>query len=124
MTDTLQIILEKVERVQLGLLRTLDENGDKTSWPTKACRHVDELSCVLTLEECPESLEDKTIVLVQKHKEDYLYLTGIVKTQVLRDKLTILSVDIVKACWFTRHIKSGISSLKEKHIYESYSQAS
>lgn len=117
MNRKLQRILQKVESVQLGLLRLNDEE-QRISIPARAGRVENELNCVFKSEGDRLSLLSRQVNLIQKDKDDYLYISCRVKDEVVKNSATVISMEVLKACWFTRKSKGNSSWLKEKYMYE------
>ena len=117
MITTLQTILKKVADVQLALLRV--ENKDqKMLMQARAGTNEDFLNCIIHPEELGISLLERHVSLIQKDKKDYLYITCKVKEEVRKDKAVIISLEVLKACWFTCRSKGRVSWLQEKYMYE------
>jgi len=119
MKKDLRFIQEKISAIQFGILKTRDNDGSK-SWQVKAAPHEDStFHCVITDDRPCDQLVNSRVNLVQRHNDDYLYITGRVSAEA--DKKTkILSVNILKAAWFVRQSKGKISWLKQKYLYENY----
>jgi hypothetical protein len=117
MSTTLEKILRKVEAVQLGLLRFENKN-QKLLMQARAGKNEDLLNCIIQQDACSVSLLEKNVSLIQKDKEDYLYITCKVKEEILKNTAVIISMEILKACWFTRRSKGSVSWLQEKYMYE------
>ncbi len=119
MNKKLLHIQQKIDSIQFGLLRLRDEEAHDT-WHVKTTTNEDNsLNCIITDELPGRKLVNKEVNLIQKHHDDYLYITGTVNEEVNR-KSKILSIRILKACWFVRKSKGGISWLQEKYIYENF----
>lgn len=116
MDRTLQKILRKVESVQLGLLRC-SEDDQNVSLQARAGMDETSLNCIVNKESCDISLISKNVRLIQMHKDDYLYISCRVTDEVVRETATIVSMEVLKACWFTRKSKGSVSWLTEKYIY-------
>ncbi|MET0638251.1 MAG: hypothetical protein ABWZ25_19630 [Chitinophagaceae bacterium] len=119
MKKDLQIIQDKISSIQFGILKMKDPKGNR-AWQVKtAPSENNSFHCVITDDRPHERLVNSKVSLVQRHNDDYLYITGRVSAEA--DKSTrILSVNILKACWFVRQSKGNISWLKEKYMYENY----
>lgn len=117
MNKKLQRILQKVESVQLGLLRLNDEE-QRISIPAKAGRAENELNCVFKSRGEGLSLLSRQVNLIQKDKDDYLYISCRVRDEVVKNAGTVIAMEVLRACWFTRKSKGNISWLKEKYMYE------
>ena len=117
MQTSLHKILRKIEAVQLGLLR-VENNDQKLLMQTRAGISEEKLNCVVQLSDCGLSLLEKNVSLIQKDKDDYLYISCRVKEEVRQKKTIVVSMQILKACWFTRTSRGSVCWLKEKHIYE------
>jgi hypothetical protein len=116
--DTLHRILRKVETVQLGLLRTENDNG-KLSWQARAGTDNNLLNCIIE-NEIDISLLSRNVSLIQKDKHDYLYITCRVKEEVKRNTAVIMSLEILRACWFTRRSRGSVTWLQEKYMYDAF----
>lgn len=118
MNKSLHYIHQKSRDIQIGLLRLHEKNGTKT-WHVKLTPDSDEsLNCIFTTEETARKLRNKNINLVQKKHDDYLYISGIVTDEAVNGA-RILSIRILKACWYEKKTNGNLSWLKEKYIYES-----
>jgi len=119
MSNKLQHIQQKIDAIQFGLLRLRDDDHSNT-WQVKTTTNEDNsLNCIITDDAPRRRLVNKNVNLIQKYRDDYLYITGTVDEEVNR-KSKILSIRILKACWFVRKTKGGVSWLQEKYIYENY----
>ena len=121
MKRDLRFIQEKVSSIQFGILKMRGADGSR-SWQVKtAPGEPTSIHCVVTDEQPCDEMMNTRVNLVQKHNDDYLYITGRVSAEA--DKKTkILSIDILKASWFVRQSKGKISWLKQKYLYENYSR--
>ena len=118
MDNTLQKILRKVESVQVGLLRAENKN-EKILLQARAGSNQDLLNCVVhKQEEDTLSYDFRQVNLIQKDKQDYLYITCRVKEQTQNNKAVVMSMEVLKACWFTRRSKGSVSWLQQKYSYE------
>jgi len=120
MANKLLHIQQKIDSIQFGLLRLRDEDNNN-SWQVRTTTNDDEtLNCIITDHAPLKKLVNKNVNLIQKYHDDYLYITGKVDEEV-NTKTKILSIRILKACWFVRKTtKGGVSWLQEKYIYENY----
>ncbi|RYG43002.1 MAG: hypothetical protein EOO01_22060 [Chitinophagaceae bacterium] len=115
MNKALQIIQQKINTIQSGLLR-FTQKDDRVSLQVKASAGGDcSFDCVT--EEEVRGLQDKEVKLVQRYKDDYIYITGKVEA-VVKNKKTVISILILKACWFVRESEGSMTWLKEKQVYE------
>jgi hypothetical protein len=74
------------------------------------------LSCIIREgEEMP--LLNRRVSLIQKHKDDYLYISGEIDDEV-KLNCKVVSFRIAKACWFTRKRRGNTVWLQEKYIYQ------
>jgi len=117
MKASLHKILKKVEAVQLGLLR-VESNEKKFLMQTRAGTNQESLNCILQSEVCDLSLLEKNVSLIQKDKQDYLYISCKVKEEIRQNMTIVVSMTILKACWFIRKSKGSVCWLKEKYVYE------
>ena len=117
MNRTLQKILRKVESVQLGLLKCNIED-EKLLLHARAGTTEDLVHCIVPNERSERSsLKSQNVNFIQRDKENYLYITCKVKDEVVHNQATIISMEVLKACWFTRKSNGAVSWLKEKYIY-------
>lgn len=119
MRKDLRYIQDKISSIQFGILKMRNSEGSR-SWQVKtAPGEQTSINCVVTDEQECAHLMNSRVNLVQKHNDDYLYITGRVSAEA--DTTTkVLSIDILKACWFVRQSKGKISWLKQKYLYENY----
>ncbi|MEI9946975.1 MAG: hypothetical protein WDN26_22485 [Chitinophagaceae bacterium] len=118
MNKSLHYIQQKSEAIQDGLLRFRDKQGDLSLLVKTSSNEEDSsLNCILTDPAECKKLMNRKVNLVQKRNDDYLYISGKVSAEVTKGS-KILSIHILKACWFERKSKGGVSWLSEKYIYE------
>lgn len=116
METTIQNIQEKIGAIQLGLLR-YSHHGKKVSVRVKIAVESDDiLHCVVTDDTPIENLLNKNITLIQKDRDNYMYIGGRINSKSNKNKL-VLSVDVKKACWFILKKKGSVSWLQEKCTY-------
>lgn len=120
MNITLQKILRKVESVQVGLLR-VENKDEKLSLQARAGTNLDQLNCIVEKSNNSDSLLSRNVSLIQKDKLDYLYISCKVKEEIQNKTAVIMSMEILKACWFTRRSKGSVSWLQQKYSYEALS---
>jgi hypothetical protein len=120
MQSTLQRILRKVESVQVGLLRIENQDG-KLLLHARAGASLNGLNCIVSNEQT-DSLITRQVSLIQKDKEDYLYLSCRVREEITNKTALIMSMEVLKACWFTRKSKGSVSWLQQKYSYEAISE--
>lgn len=118
MSNALQIIQKKINAIQTGLLRFRSKDN-QVSLQVKAAAGGDHCFDCITEEEV-KGLHNKQVRLVQKHKDDYIYITGKVESVVRKNK-TVISIMILKACWFVRASEGSMTWLEEKQVYEKQS---
>jgi hypothetical protein len=121
MNKKLLEIQQKIGSIQNGLLRIRDGKNEKvTTLQVKTTANEDDsLNCLVTGESMKHKLLNKEVNIIQKSHNDYLYITGQVEEEVTT-KGKILSIRILKACWFVRKRKGSVSWLQEKYLYENY----
>ncbi len=117
MNTTLQKILRKVESVQLGFLRVENKN-EKLVLQTCAGASQDKLNCIIEKNTEADSLLSRNVSLIQKDKQDYLYISCKVKEEIRNKAAVVVSMEVLKASWFTRRFKGNLSWLQEKYSYE------
>lgn len=117
MEITQHIIHEKIGAIQVGLLRC-KYRGEKISVPVKvAVGDNNTLNCVAVADDMPaKKLLHKDVTLIQRDRNNYLYIGGRICQEVKNNKL-ILCLDISKACWFERKSKGSVTWLQEKYVY-------
>lgn len=115
MNNSLQIIQRKINSIQAGLLR-FRQRDLQITLQVKAVAG-DDLYFDCVTEENVKGLSNRLVRLVQKYKDDYIYITGKVESVVKRKK-TIISIRILKACWFVRASEGSMTWLEEKQIFE------
>lgn len=119
MDTQLYLIQQKICAIQFGILRVHDQNA-KITLQVKTSSNIDNsLNCLVTENSPGKDLVNKHVNLIQKHHNDYLYITGQVADEV-NGKGKILSIRILKACWFVKRSKGSVSWLQEKYIYERF----
>ncbi len=117
MSKDLQKIRKKIQNIQFGILRCRQKDNQQ-SWQVKATSDDDNvLHCLVESEEPYADILNKNVNLVQKHHDDYLYITGKVDAEV-HDNVKILSIRILKACWFVRRQRGSVTWLQEKYMYQ------
>ena len=110
-------IKNKIDTIQVGLLRFRDNDDNVTFHVNaKSCEN-DSVNCVIDDNTDLSRLVNKNVNLVQKSENDYLYISGQVKEKTSLNK-NILSFKILRACWFTKKSKGSLSWLQEKYIYD------
>jgi hypothetical protein len=124
MDRKLQRIRHKITDIQLGLLR-FTESGKRVALQVKATGSINlssSVDCIVIEGGHSINILNKDVNLVQRSRNDYLYLKGRISGEALKGT-RVLSIDIHKACWFIRKTKGNISWLQEACIYENISQA-
>ncbi|MCG2617166.1 hypothetical protein LZZ85_22915 [Terrimonas sp. NA20] len=115
MSNALKIIQQKINAIQSGLLKFRVKDSP-VSLQVKAASGTDHCFDCVTEDEV-KGLQNKQVRLVQKYKDDYIYITGKVESVVKKNK-TIISIIILKACWFVRASEGSLTWLEEKQVYE------
>ncbi|PZR22935.1 MAG: hypothetical protein DI535_25200 [Citrobacter freundii] len=116
MSNALQIIQKKINAIQLGLLRFRSKDSN-VSLQVKATAGSGDYCFECITEDEVKGLHNKQVRLVQKYKDDYIYITGKVES-VIRNKKTVISIAILKACWFVRASEGSMTWLEEKQVFE------
>ena len=118
MKENLAIISQKIGDIQFGLLRFSNKGEQKTMQVmTTIADNQQLLNCTVIGDNPGTRLLNRNVSLVQKNKDDYLYIIGRISGEVERTS-KIVSLQIKKACWFTRKKKGNATWLEEKCIYE------
>jgi hypothetical protein len=121
MDRNLKKILSKVKSVQLGLLRC-QKDDQKLLLQTRAGTLNEQVNCIVENKSVEGGLLASNVNLIQKDKDDYLYITCRVTDQVVRNTATIVSMEVLKASWFTRMTRGSVTWLKEKYTYDALSE--
>lgn len=120
MDRNLKMILSKVKSVQLGLLRC-QKDDQKLLLQTRAGTLNEQVNCIVDNKSVDVSLLSSNVNLIQKDKDDFLYITCRVTDQVVRNTAIIVSMEVLKASWFTRMTRGSVTWLKEKYTYDALS---
>lgn len=120
MDRNLKKILSKVKSVQLGLLRC-QKDDQKLLLQTRAGTLNEQVNCIVDNKSVDVSLLSSNVNLIQKDKDDFLYITCRVTDQVVRNTAIIVSMEVLKASWFTRMTRGSVTWLKEKYTYDALS---
>lgn len=114
MLQNLHLIQKKIDDIGLGLLRSRE--SQLLSVPiTARCDQDNLIQCYTNEIDDLVQLRYKMVSLVQKSREDYLYVAG--QAEPVPGNGKALAVRIFKACWFVRKRKGSITWFQEKHIY-------
>ena len=112
---------EKINSIQLGLLRLRDKKGRIALEVRTKVDKENSLLCFIPDSTDIKKLANKKVNVIQRSEDDYLYITGQVEEDPCGQTKTIC-IRILKACWFVRKTKGPLSWLQEKHIYDVYRQ--
>ena len=118
MNNSLTVIKDKIESIGYGLLR-LNADSDQqlmTIAPSYGGT-FDSLSCIIKERQPGTSLLSKEVRLIQKDKNDYLYISGTIDDEV-KANCKVVFLKITKACWFTKRKRGNVAWLQEKHMYQ------
>jgi len=116
MTKKLHLIGQKIQAIRYGLLRFGEGTELQTMQVSTSMDDGIHLNCIIREgEETP--LLNRRVCLIQKNKDDYLYVSGQIDDEV-KANCKIVSLRIAKACWFTRKRKGNTVWLQEKYIYQ------
>jgi hypothetical protein len=111
-------ICKKVDEIGIGLLRCREKNNMISVQVTAKCGDENSLECYANSKDDLRILKNKMVSLIQKHGEDYLYISGLAEKILPGVGGKILSIRIYKACWFVKQSKGTLSWLKEKYVYD------
>ena len=111
-------ICKKVDEINIGLLRCREKNKTISMQVTAKCVEEDRLECYANSKEDLRMLKNKMVNLIQKHDNDYLYISGLAEKVLPGIGGKILSIRIYKACWFVKQSKGTLSWLREKYVYD------
>jgi hypothetical protein len=109
-------ISEKICSIQLALLRYKHDGKQMTLHVKIAVDENDTISCMVPENIPSHNLLNKQVVLIQKDRENYVYIGGRITKESQKNKL-FLSIEIKKACWYVRKSKGSVSWLQEKCLY-------
>jgi hypothetical protein len=109
-------IQEKICSIQLALLRYKQDQKQMTLHVKIAVDEEDKISCIVSDDLPLHKLLNKNVVLIQKDRENYMYIGGRITRESKKNKL-LLSIEIKKACWYIRKSKGSVSWLQEKCQY-------
>lgn len=121
MDKELNSIVKKIGSIQFGLLRYKDKKKQFTLQVKVTSNDDATLNCLITDDINHPKLINKSIHLIQKYHEDYLYTTGKVIMEGQSNN-RILFVQIVKAHWFVRKSRGNVSWLQEKLMYKPHAE--
>ena len=113
-------IVRKMMSIGVGMLRSKEQH-QQLSMQVEAMQGSEEFSDWMVNDEAPEKLLNKVVSLVQKKADDYIYITGKVAGQKV-GLHTVLSIQILRACWMVRKSKGNVTWLDEKYIYDAAGQ--
>jgi hypothetical protein len=120
MNTAFQIIKQKINAIQHGLLRFKDKHG-QISLSVKTTANNDVSMDCISVDFLPgKKFINRNVNLIQKYHDDYLYITGVVTNEV-NGHGKILSISILKASWFVKKEKKSVSWLEEKYMFETES---
>lgn len=109
-------IHEKICSIQLGLLRYKQEGKQMTLHVKITVDDRDRINCLVSDDLPSHKLLNKNVVLIQKDRENYMYIGGRITRESQKNKL-LLSISIKKACWYIRKSKGSVTWLQEKCHY-------
>ena len=116
MKTTLHIIQKKISSIQYGILRYFDGEEQKSLHVKVVINGRDSVNCKIVDSDAIENLVNKHVNIIQKYHDDYLFASGTVTNEAENTK--IISVRIIKACWFTKMQKGNVSWLQEVQKYD------
>ena len=109
-------IHEKISSIQLALLRYKHDGKQMTLHVKITVDENDSISCLVPENLPSHKLVNKQVALIQKDRENYVYIGGRITREAVNEKL-FLSIEIKKACWYVRKFKGSVSYLQEKCLY-------
>ena len=110
-------IQKKIDDIQVGLLRFRDNDDQVTLHVNAISSENNSVNCIINDNADLSKLVNRSVNLVQKSDNDYLYISGKVEEKTSKNK-KMLSFRILRACWFTKKSKGTLSWLQEKYIYD------
>lgn len=118
MSKTLQLIHQKIETMRHGLLRVREGTEQQRMQVSTSLYDRHHLNCVFKENDSEGELLNREVVLIQRNDNDYLYVTGHIEDEVKKN-CKVVSLRIIKACWFTRKKRGRVAWLQQKYMYES-----
>ncbi len=118
MSKTLQLIHQKIETMRHGILRVREGTKQQRMQVSTSVYDGHHLNCVFKDNDTEEELLNREVVLIQRNDNDYLYITGHIDDEVKKN-CKVVSLRIIKACWFTRKKRGRVAWLQQKYMYES-----
>ncbi len=105
--------------MQHGMLRFYKGVDSQQRMQVRTSADKDDfLNCVIHEDEnATEALLNREVVLIQKDKDDYLYLTGLINDEI-RNGCKVVSLKINKACWFIKKKRGSVVWLQQKYMFE------
>jgi len=123
MEHQLDNILQAATSIQAGLLRFRNEKGQQTFQVKIAAGDDHSIHCVISGDVLPKiRTKNKNIHLIQKHRDDYFFISGYVDG-VVKNNARVLSIAINKASWFVRKRKGSVTWFSEKYTYQNEAAA-
>ncbi len=115
MNKKLHLIRQKIETMRYGLLRLSEGVEQQTMEVSTSVNDDHLLNCIIKSD--TGLLLNREVAFIQKKGNDYLYVSGRIDDEV-ENTCKIVSLRIIKACWFTQKKRGSVVWLKEKYIYE------
>ncbi len=116
--NVMHVICKRIDDIGIGLLRHRENNKQVSIQVTVKCHNDNTLECYANGKDDVRMLRNKTVSLIQKYGDDYLYISGLAEKILPGLGGKILSIRIYKACWFVKQSKGTLSWLKEKYVYD------
>ena len=116
MIQNLHAIQKKIDDIGLGLLRSRENKLPVSIQIRVRCDKDNLIHCYASETTDLLQLKNKTVSLLQKSDDDYLYVTGRAQTPAKND--SVLPIRIFKACWLVRKRKGSVTWFQEKHTYD------
>jgi len=116
MNNQLNLIQKKISSIQYGILRYWEGEEQKSVQVKVVVNEKDSVSFKILDSDAVPGLLDKHVNIIQKYREDYLFVAGTVTNEA--KNTGIISVKLEKASWFTKVKKGNVTWLKEVQKYE------
>lgn len=116
--DKLQSIRNKVTAISVGLLRFRDGKKQVSLQVNSKYCEDNRVRCYLNGKSDTGGFHNRVVSLVQKQKDDYLYLAGLVEDLQPERGGHIITIRVLKASWFVKRTKGTLSWLQEKFVHE------
>jgi hypothetical protein len=117
MNKTIDLMHQKMEILKYGLLRVRQENEMLSVQVSTSVYDGKRLDCIFEESNTGSQLMNRDLVLIQKNGDDYFYITGRMDEETKKPG-KVVSLRIIKACWFIRRKKDNVVWMQQKCVFE------